>query len=82
MHLQTWRTDHPPKRGAKLLGTRPMVHKGFWRSWSSQGVRDRVLDTVSQIMASQGRLAHGMEVLLTGMHFGVLQVTPMLILCR
>ena len=45
-----------------------MVHKGFWQSWSSKGVRDRVLDTVAQIMASQGKLAHSMEVLVTGKH--------------
>ena len=80
MHMQTWRTDHPPKRGVKLLGTRPMVHKGFWRSWSSQGVRDRVFDTIAQIMASQGRLAHSVEVLLTGMYSGILQIKPMSIL--
>ena len=47
---------------------RPMVHKGFWLSWCSKGVRDRVLDTVAQIMASQGKLANSMEVLLTGKH--------------
>ena len=79
MHMQTWQTDHPPKRGVKLLGTRPMVHKGFWRSWSSQGVRDRVFDTIAQIMASEGTLAHSMEVLLTGMYSGILQIKPILI---
>ena len=31
-------------------------------------MRDRVLDTVAQIMASQGKLAHSMEVLVTGKH--------------
>ena len=54
--LQTWRTDHPPKRGSALLRKRPMVHKGFWLSWSSKGVRDRVFDTIAQIMGSQGKL--------------------------
>ncbi|CAL5227823.1 g10851 [Coccomyxa viridis] len=67
--LQTWRADHPPKRGLKCMGTRPMVHKGFWRSWSSHGVRGRVFDTVAQIMAAQGRLTKSMEVLLTGKHY-------------
>ena len=64
--VQTWRIDHPPKRGSMLMRKRPMVHKGFWLSWSGKGVRDRVFDTIAQIMASQGKLAQGMEVLLTG----------------
>ena len=50
------------------MGTRPMVHKGFWRSWSSHGVRSRVLDTIARVMAAQGRLAQRMEVRLTGEH--------------
>lgn len=43
-----------------------MVHKGFWQSWCSKGVRSKVFDTVAQIMASQGKLAHSMDVFVTG----------------
>ena len=45
-----------------------MVHKGFWHSWSTHGVRSRVCDTIADIMAAQGRLACSVEVLLTGRH--------------
>jgi hypothetical protein len=62
---QAWTTEHMPKRGRRWLGRRPLVHKGFWRSWSS-GVRDSVLDFVAGILNGSKLPAADWRVYITG----------------
>ncbi|KAA6424283.1 MAG: hypothetical protein FRX49_05495 [Trebouxia sp. A1-2] len=50
--LQAWRIAHPPIRGQTWLGTRPLVHVGFLKSWLAGGFKakvvNRVLEAVQQ----------------------------------
>ena len=46
--MQTWRTLHPPKRGR--WGRRPLVHTGFLKSWTRNGLNASALDRLFQIL--------------------------------
>ncbi|BDA45987.1 probable lipase at C-terminar half [Coccomyxa sp. Obi] len=67
---KAWRADHVPVRGHWWLGRRPMVHKGFWRSWSAHGVRDRVLDFLRKLLADSKLAPADWHVYLTGHSLG------------
>jgi hypothetical protein len=45
---KAWTVPHPPKRGVQVLGTRPLVHKGFLLAWSE--VADRVMVAVKEVL--------------------------------
>ncbi|GMH45328.1 hypothetical protein BSKO_13285 [Bryopsis sp. KO-2023] len=53
--LQFWRTVHSPPRGNYLLRSRPLVHKGFIKSWTASSLNHRILNVVIRIMNSGGR---------------------------
>ncbi|EFN58927.1 hypothetical protein CHLNCDRAFT_140897 [Chlorella variabilis] len=38
--LVAWRIAHPPRLGSLLLGSRPLVHLGFLKSWVLQRIRE------------------------------------------
>ncbi len=63
---QAWRAAHVPVRGQWWLGRRPMVHQGFWRSWSAHGVGDRVLDFLGKLLADSKLAPADWHVYLTG----------------
>ena len=44
---------HPPKRGSSWLGTRPRVHLGFLRSWRTNGLNERVLEHIRELVDGQ-----------------------------
>ncbi|KAL0050037.1 hypothetical protein WJX82_003243 [Trebouxia sp. C0006] len=44
--LQAWRIAHPPMRGTKWLGTRPLVHVGFLKSWLAGGLKYKVVSHI------------------------------------
>ena len=44
--LQAWRIAHPPRRGTNWLGTRPLVHVGFLKSWLAGGLKYKVVDHI------------------------------------
>ena len=46
MTVQAWRIAHPPVRGRTLLGTRPLVHVGFLKSWLAGGLKVKVINHV------------------------------------
>ena len=35
---QAWRVPHPPKRGRWWLASRPLVHRGFFMTWTANGL--------------------------------------------
>ena len=55
-----------PKRGLFCLGRRPLVHKGFWRSWSAHGVRDRVMDFLGSLLTKSKLPTAEWHVYITG----------------
>ena len=46
MCCQAWRIAHPPVRGQTWLGTRPLVHVGFLKSWLAGGLKLKVVNKV------------------------------------
>ena len=44
--VQAWRVNHPPVRGSTCMGTRPLVHVGFLKSWLAGGLNQKVLAAV------------------------------------
>ncbi|CAL8462126.1 g1657 [Coccomyxa elongata] len=68
--LQAWRAAHMPVRRHWWLGRRPMVHKGFWRSWSAHGVGDRVLEFLGKLLANSKLAPADWHVYLTGHSLG------------
>ena len=55
-----------PKRGHWWLGQRPLVHKGFWHSWSAHGVGDRVMEFLAQLLADSKLAPADWHVYITG----------------
>lgn len=55
-----------PVRGVWWLGQRPLVHKGFWRSWSAHGVADQVVDFLARLLAGTKLAPADWRVYLTG----------------
>lgn len=53
-----------PKRGR--LGQHPMVHKGFWNSWSAHGVKDRVMAFLAELVAASKLPVSSWHVYITG----------------
>ena len=56
MHVQAWRVVHPPRRGR--YGWRPLVHSGFNKAWTKNGLNCRVIDRVLQIIAESQASIH------------------------
>jgi hypothetical protein len=48
--VQFLQCPHPPKR--LFEGKQPRVHKGFLQTWTANGIRDRVLAHVADLLAS------------------------------
>lgn len=44
--MQAWRVPHPPARGKRCMGTRPLVHVGFLTSWLAGGLNQKVTSAV------------------------------------
>ena len=44
--VQAWRIAHPPIRGTYWLGTRPLVHVGFLKSWLAGGLKHKVVSHI------------------------------------
>ncbi|EIE24300.1 alpha/beta-hydrolase [Coccomyxa subellipsoidea C-169] len=65
-----WRAEHVPKRGRFWLGRRPLVHKGFWRSWSAHGIGDRVMDFIGSLLVDSKLPAADWHVYITGHSLG------------
>lgn len=69
MFHQAWRIAHPPVRGQACLGTRPLVHVGFLKSWLAGGLKlkvvNKVLEAVQQCR-QQSKSDRPVTVLVTG----------------
>ena len=80
--LQAWRIAHPPRRGTNWLGTRPLVHVGFLKSWLAGGLKykvvDHILGAVRQCKA-ESKSEQPVTVFVTGMQNQV-SLRPRLIL--
>ncbi|BDA48303.1 probable lipase at C-terminar half [Coccomyxa sp. Obi] len=68
--LQAWRVAHPPRRGHWWLASLPLVHSGFYYSWTANGLNRRVIAHVQEIVAASGLKAGNIRVLLTGHSLG------------
>ena len=70
MCCQAWRIAHPPVRGQTWLGTRPLVHVGFLKSWLAGGLKvkivNKVLEAVQQCKQQQSKSDQPVTVLVTG----------------
>ena len=62
--LQAWRLAHPPKRGIYILGTRPMVHKGFYRAWES--IAPAFMEAVQMVLENATASKEDFKIFLTG----------------
>ena len=71
MLLQAWRIAHPPVRGQTLLGTRPLVHVGFLKSWLAGNLNlkviNQVLEAVKQCKQQSNQPDKAVTVFVTGM---------------
>ncbi|KAL3155310.1 hypothetical protein ABBQ38_010874 [Trebouxia sp. C0009 RCD-2024] len=71
--LQAWRIAHPPVRGKTWLGTRPLVHVGFLKTWLADGLKlkvvNQVLEAVQQCKQRSGS-DQPITVLITGHSLG------------
>ncbi|KAK9804297.1 hypothetical protein WJX72_005360 [[Myrmecia] bisecta] len=56
--IQAWRTAHPPKRGHFWLGSQPLVHAGFLKSWRAGGLHSKVVARVLAVL-TEGEAAEG-----------------------
>ncbi|KAK9907744.1 hypothetical protein WJX75_009081 [Coccomyxa subellipsoidea] len=50
--LQAWQVPHPPPRGNHFCGGRPAVHQGFLKSWTANGLGQRIVERVLDIVTS------------------------------
>ena len=51
---QVWRRTWPPaSKGHSVTRTRSAVHSGFLRSWTANGLCDRVLQRIAGVLADQ-----------------------------
>ncbi|KAL4431080.1 hypothetical protein ABPG75_006336 [Micractinium tetrahymenae] len=66
--LQVWRARWPSGVGRPLLGTAPMIHWGFHRSWTAAGFDQRLLSMVKGIVDKAP--AKPVKVLVTGHSLG------------
>ena len=73
--LQAWRIAHPPMRGTNWLGTRPLVHVGFLKSWLAGGLKHKVvshiLEAVRQCKQESGS-DQPVKIFVTGMQLSSL----------
>ncbi len=64
--MQAWRVPHPPTRGHKLMGTRPLVHVGFMKSWLAGGFNLKVINRVMQLISARQDASAEVKVYVTG----------------
>ena len=68
--LQAWRIAHPPRRGTNWLGTRPLVHVGFLKSWLAGGLKYKVIDHILEAVRQcklESKSQQPVTVFVTGM---------------
>ena len=64
--LQAWRAPHPPARGNLWLGTKPLVHVGFLKSWVAGGLDQRVVGRVSELAQAASAAGTTLRIYVTG----------------
>ena len=64
--VQAWQTEHPPRRGSWF--TRPRVHIGFHRSWTTNDLNRRVKARIVEILKSGGVDRKDVKLYITGAH--------------
>ncbi|KAK9818417.1 hypothetical protein WJX72_012370 [[Myrmecia] bisecta] len=68
--LQVWRATYPAAQPRVCLGAQPMVHKGFLASWQANGLDQRVLQCVTNIVSQRKACAPTCQVYITGHSLG------------
>ena len=61
---QAWQTVHPPARGSCV--SRPRVHIGFHRSWTTNNLNIRVRTRIVEILKSGGADRKDVKLYITG----------------
>ena len=69
--LQAWRAPHPPARGNLWLGTKPLVHVGFLKSWVAGGLNQRVVGRVSELVRAASAAGTACRIYVTGVCAGL-----------
>ncbi|KAA6429424.1 MAG: hypothetical protein FRX49_00818 [Trebouxia sp. A1-2] len=71
--LQAWRIAHPPMRGTNWLGTRPLVHVGFLKSWLAGGLKHKVVSHILEAVRQckqESRSDQPVKIFVTGHSLG------------
>lgn len=55
---------HPPKRGIYVLGTQPLIHRGFLKAWL--GVQEPVMELVATVLDAASVPKEEFKVFVTG----------------
>lgn len=63
--VQAWQTVHPPVRGS-WWRHRPRVHLGFWKSWTANGLSEKVCQRIMAILASPDIDKASLKLYITG----------------
>lgn len=69
--LQAWRIAHPPMRGTNWLGTRPLVHVGFLKSWLAGGLKYKVVSHILEAVQQckqESESDQPVKIFVTGKH--------------
>ena len=56
VQVQVWLTAHQPKRGRLWMGTRPMVHTGFYKAWTAKGLDLKVIGHIQAMFLPSAAL--------------------------
>ena len=72
--LQAWRVTHPPVRGHRLCGTRPLVHGGFMKSWLAGGFNQKVVNRVMALVHARKPSPHKLQIYITGDRLHIAEV--------
>lgn len=67
---KVWRTIYPPKQDVRLPGTQSAVHTGFIESWTSNGLNERVIAKVIDILSAEGFDKRSSKVIISGHSLG------------
>eukprot|EP00884_Botryococcus_braunii_P001515 jgi/Botrbrau1/11364/Bobra.0038s0112.1 len=66
--LRAWQTIHPPSRGSIIR--KPKVHEGFLKSWHANGLAERVVSRIMEILKAPDMHTAHPRIIFTGHSLG------------
>ena len=61
-----WRTKYPIGLGNWVPGSAPRVHAGFLTTWQKNGLSERLVERLCQIVSTRRDSPHGVKIYITG----------------